>query len=157
MGHGPEAANAVTEAGKAFFSCHENDPAEIIRHINNEVKKTRGLVGSVAVFDFDSKKWKMCGVGNISTKIISPANAKNMMAYNGIIGLNVPRTLNSQEVNYEKGQHIIMCSDGIKSKWDTVKFGAIQRYDASILSATLIKDFARYTDDMSVAVCRVNL
>ena len=79
------------------------------------------------------------------------------MAYNGIIGLNVPRTLNSHEVDYEKGQHIIMCSDGIRTKWDTIKYVAIQRYDASILSASLLKDFARLTDDMSVAVCKINL
>ena len=59
------------------------------------------------------------------------------MAYNGIIGLNVPRTLNAQVVDYEKGQTLIMCSDGIKSKWDTNRYAPIQRYDASILSASI--------------------
>jgi serine phosphatase RsbU (regulator of sigma subunit) len=157
LGHGPQAAMAVTEAGKAFLRCSETDPADIIRYLNSEVKKTRGLVGTVAVFDLYNKKWKICGVGNISTKIMSPGNGKNLLAYNGIIGLNLPRTLNSQEIDYEKGQYIIMCSDGIKSKWDTVKYAAIQRYDASILSASLFKDFARNTDDMSVAVCKINL
>jgi anti-sigma regulatory factor (Ser/Thr protein kinase) len=157
LGHGPQAAMAINEAGKAFLSCTENDPVEIIRYLNSEVKKTRGLVGTVAVFDFNNKKWRICGVGNISTKIINPGNGKNLLAYNGIIGLNLPRTLNSQEIDYEKGQHIIMCSDGIKSKWDTIKYAAIQRYDASILCASLMKDFARNTDDMSVAVCKINL
>jgi hypothetical protein len=71
--------------------------------------------------------------------------------------MNVPRTLNSQEIDYEKGQYLIMCSDGIKSKWDTIRYAAIHRYDPSILSASLIKDYARYTDDMSVAVCKINL
>lgn len=157
LGHGPEAAHAVMEAGKAFLACSENNPAEIIRYLSSEVKKTRGLVGTVGVFSLEQKKWRICGVGNISTRIMSPANAKNLMAYNGIIGLNVPRTLNAQEVDYEKGQHIIMCSDGLKSKWETVKYAAIQRYDASILSAALVKDYARQTDDMSVAVCKINL
>jgi anti-sigma regulatory factor (Ser/Thr protein kinase) len=157
LGHGPEAAHAVIEAGKAFLDCPEKDPAEIIRYIDTEVKKTRGLVGTVAVFDLLQKNWKVCGVGNIITKIMSPANAKNLMAYNGIIGLNVPRTLHAQEVDYEKGQHIILSSDGIKSKWDTIRYTAIQRYDAAILSAAIFKDFARLTDDMSVAVCKINL
>ncbi|GAC1420286.1 MAG: serine/threonine protein kinase [Flavisolibacter sp.] len=157
LGHGPEAAAAVAEAGKAFLHFSEIDPVEIIRYINSEVKKTRGLVGTVAVFDMSEKKWKICGVGNISTKIMSPANSKNAMAYNGIIGLNVPRSLNSHDVEYEKGQYIIMCSDGIKSKWDTVKYAAVQRYDASILAASLLKEYGRLTDDMSVAVCKINL
>ena len=79
------------------------------------------------------------------------------MAYNGIVGLNLPRTLNAQEVIYEKGQHMVMCSDGIKSRWDTVKYPSILRYDLSVLSASLLKDFARNTDDMSVLACKINL
>ncbi len=157
LGHGPDAAFAEMEAGNAFLSCSEIDPAEILLHLNNEVKKTRGLVGTVAVFDLYNMKWKICGVGNISTKIVSPANGKYLLAYNGIIGLNVPKTLKCQEIDYEKGQHIIMCSDGIESKWDTIKYAAIQRYDASILAASIMKDYARHTDDMSVAVCKINL
>ena len=157
LGHGPEAAKAVTQAGNAFLDCFESDPAEIIRYINNGVKKTRGLVGTVAVFDISQKQWSVCGVGNISTKIMSYGNTKNLMAYNGIIGLNVPKTLNAQVVDYEKGQYIIMCSDGLKSKWDVIRYAAIQRYDASILSASVLKDYARNTDDMSVAVCKINL
>jgi anti-sigma regulatory factor (Ser/Thr protein kinase) len=157
LGHGPEAAKAVTTAGAAFLESPEVDPANIIRDINEKVKKTRGLVGTVAVFDLLQRKWQVCGVGNISTRIIGPGAAKNLMPYNGIIGLNVPRTLNSQEIDYEKGQQMIMCSDGLKSKWDTGRYPAVQRYDASILSASLLKDFARNTDDMSVAVCKINL
>jgi anti-sigma regulatory factor (Ser/Thr protein kinase) len=157
LGHGPEAAKAVTTAGASFMACHETDPVDIIRSINNEVKKTRGLVGTVAVFDLAEKCWRICGVGNIMTKIISPTLPKNLLAYNGIIGLNVPRTLNHQEIPYEKGQQIIMCSDGLKSKWDTIRYPAIYRYDLSILCAALIKDAARLTDDMSVACCKINL
>ena len=157
LGHGAEAAKAVDKAGEAFMDCTETDASNIIRHINDEVKKTRGLVGTVAVFDLAEMKWQICGVGNIMTKVIGPSTFKNLMAYNGIIGLNVPRTLNTQEIEYEKGQHIIMCSDGLKSKWDTIRYPAIQRYDLSILAAALIKDFARNTDDMSVVCCKINL
>jgi hypothetical protein len=129
----------------------------IIRAINVGVRKTRGLVGTAAVFSLDEKCWRLCGVGNIAAKINSLSSSKDFDSYNGIIGLNVPRSLNAQEIAYEKGQYLILCSDGIKSKWDTVKFPAIQRYDGSILSASILKDFARLTDDMSVAVCKVNL
>lgn len=157
LGHGEEAAKAVNAAIEAFENCNDHDPVEIIRHINGEVKKTRGLVGTVAVFDLQQKKWKVCGVGNISTKINSPGTSKGYMSYNGIIGLNLPRTLNSQVVDYEKGQYLIMCSDGLKSRWDVIKYPAIIRYDLSVLSASLLKDFARNTDDMSVATCKINL
>ena len=156
LGHGAEAAKAVEKAIEAFQSCEEVEPAEIVRYINDAVKKTRGLVATIVVFDLNRKVWRLCGVGNIATKVLGPITSKGYMAYNGIVGLNLPRTLNSQEIAHEKGQHIIMCSDGLKSRWDTLKYPAILRYDLSILSASLLKDYARNTDDMSVSVCKIN-
>jgi hypothetical protein len=114
-------------------------------------------VGTVAVFELQTKSWKVCGVGNIMTKIAGPSNSKTIMPYNGIIGLNVPRNLNVQEMEYEKGQYILMCSDGLKTKWDISRHPALNRFDATIMAACLLKDFARNTDDMSVAVCKINM
>jgi len=157
LGHGPEAAKAMQVAGEAFMNCPHTDPVEIIRHINVAVKRTRGMVGTVAVFDLASKKWRICGVGNIITKVLSSGNSKNYLTYNGIIGLNVPNTLNAQEIPYEDGQYILMSSDGLKTRWDTSRYTSIMRYDLSILCASLIKDFARLTDDMSAVACKINL
>ena len=157
LGHGVEADKAVSKAMEAFERCPEKEPVEIIRYIDSWVKKTRGLVGTVAVFDIAKRKWKVCGVGNIATKISSPSLSRGYMSYNGIIGVNLPKTLSAQVIEYEKGQHLIMCSDGIKSRWDTIKYPAVLRYDLSILSASLLKDFARNTDDMSVVACKINL
>lgn len=157
LGHGPEAAKAVLKAGEAFLENEETDAAEMIRHINNSVKKTRGLVGTVALFNLKEKLWQICGIGNIATKLIGPGSVKNYMSYNGIIGLNVPNSLSVQEVPYENGQYLLMCSDGIKSRWDTVKYPAILRYDPTIVAASLVKDYNRNTDDVSVVTCKINL
>ncbi|MDQ3279147.1 MAG: ATP-binding protein/SpoIIE family protein phosphatase [Bacteroidota bacterium] len=157
LGHGIDAAAAVLKAGLAFEDCPENEPVEIIRFINDKVKKTRGLVGTVAVFNRQSHTWRICGVGNISTKLYGPSFFKSYMSYNGIIGLNVPNTLNSQEITHERGQYLVMCSDGLKSRWDAIKYPGIVRYDLTLLAASLMKDFARYTDDMSVVACKINV
>jgi anti-sigma regulatory factor (Ser/Thr protein kinase) len=156
LGHGPEAEKAVTMACDAFRKFSDPDPVEIIRYLNSEVKKSRGLVGTAAVFDVKAAMWRICGVGNISTRMYNGAVPKNHMSYNGIIGLNVPNTLNAQESPYEKGQLLVMCSDGLKSRWDMLKFPSVLRHDYSILLTALIKDFARYTDDMSVMACKIN-
>ncbi|SFW17488.1 ATP-binding SpoIIE family protein phosphatase [Chitinophaga sancti] len=157
LGHGPEAAKAMQAAGNAFMECPHTDPVDIIRYINLAVKRTRGMVGTVAVFDLASKKWRICGVGNIITKVLSPGNSKSYLTYNGIIGLNVPNTLSAQEIPHEDGQYILMSSDGLKTRWDTSRYTSIMRYDLSILCASLIKDFARLTDDMSAVACKINL
>lgn len=157
LGHGPEAAKAVMQAGESFLKCQETTPEDIIKQINLDVKKTRGLVGTVVVFNIQERHWKICGVGNISTKIISADQTKNYIGYNGIIGLNISTKLHSQQFDYESGQHLIMCSDGLKTRWDLLKHPALFRYDMTILSASLFKDFARNSDDMSVVTCKINL
>ena len=78
------------------------------------------------------------------------------MSYNGVIGMNIPNTLNEQVIKHERGQTLILCSDGIKTRWELNKFVGIFKYDLSILAAAIYKDFGRRTDDMSVLVSRIN-
>jgi anti-sigma regulatory factor (Ser/Thr protein kinase) len=156
LGHGREASAAVNAAGNAFLNCEMDDPVEIIRYMNTAVKKTRGLVAAVAVYKFSSKTWSICGVGNITTRVNSIESNKTYTPYNGIIGLNVPNTLNSVQIQPVKGDYLVMHSDGLKSKWELTRYPAILRYDLSVLCAVLLKDFARQTDDMSIIGCKIN-
>lgn len=136
--------------------CPYENLDEIIRYIHQSVKRTRGLVGTIAQYSFKDKKWQICGVGNIATRVHSIQNTKNCLSYNGIIGMNVPNTMKEQQFDHEYGQVIIMCSDGIKTRWEPQKYPAIFKHDLSIFAAALYKDFARKTDDMSIVVSRIN-
>lgn len=155
LGHGEEAGKAVKEAVNAFKSCPFHSPVEIIRHIHTSIRKTRGIVGTVVLYNFESKRWTIAGVGNIATKMISAFQNKNYMAYNGIIGHNIPNTMKEQEYSHDDYQQIILCSDGLKSRWEP-KLPATGKYDLSLLAATLYKDYARKTDDMSIVVGKLN-
>lgn len=156
LGHGPDAHKAVDSAVKVFANTQEKDPVAIIREMHTGVKRTRGLVASLAAYFFKEKQWRICGVGNISTGMIQSPGIKNYVSYNGIIGLNIPNTMKAQEVKPEYGQFLIMCSDGIKTKNDIQKYPGILRHDLSLLAAAIYKDYARRTDDMSVLVCKIN-
>lgn len=154
LGHGVEAHQAVVEASAAFKICVDHDPVEIIKFIHESIKKTRGAVGTVVVFDFKNKVWKIAGVGNIATNMINYQKVKSVMSFNGIIGHNIPAYMKTQEIPVDEFQRIILCSDGLKTRWDTNKYEGINKYDLSILAAALYKDQAKKTDDMSVVVCR---
>lgn len=157
LGHGKDAAFAVNEAIRVFKQSYEERPADILRDIHRNVRKTRGLVACVAIFHFHERMWRICGIGNILAKISSHVSNKNYVAHNGIIGYNIPTTLKDQEIAYEPGQHIIMCSDGIKTRWELAKFPAILNYDLSVLTAAIYKDQSRHTDDSSVLAAKINL
>lgn len=155
LGHGPEAYAAVQAAINAFRLCPDHRPVDIIRYMHRSVTKTRGLVGSVVVYDTQNQQWNWCGVGNISTRISGAIITKNMLSYNGIIGMNLPTTMNNHLLPAEPGHLLILGSDGLQSRWDTTKYPLIHRYDLTILAAAIYKDYGRQTDDTSVFICRL--
>lgn len=157
LGHGVEANKAVTAAIARFKETNETSPLHVLRDLHVVVKKTRGLVGCIATYSFRDRKWSICGIGNIATRtLVSGMVVKTHMSYNGIIGLSIPNTMKEQVLDGERGQIVMMCSDGIKTRLDLQKYPGIFRYDLSILAAAVFKDFSRETDDMSVVVGRIN-
>ena len=155
LGHGPEANHAVNEAVNAFKISPYHTPSEIIRDIHQSSRKTRGLVGTVVVFDFKTQRWSIAGVGNIATRMSNFFEFKNSMSYNGIIGNNIPNTISNMESSLSDFHQVTLCSDGIKSRWELSKLAGINRCDLSIQAAAIYKDFGRQTDDMSVVIAKI--
>jgi len=154
LGHGPEANKAINEAEKAFRIFPDTDPTDTLRFIHNAIKKTRGMVSNIVCFDLKSKTWSSAGIGNISARWLGPVSFKNHMSYNGIVGHNIPNTMNAQSYPADLYNQVILASDGIKTRWDTAKYPMIQKCDPSVLAAAIYKDHARHTDDMSVVVIK---
>jgi anti-sigma regulatory factor (Ser/Thr protein kinase) len=156
LGHGEHAKEAVDRAGNFFMGYEERDPVSILRMIHEHVRRTRGLVGTVAIGDLKTNEWRICGVGNILTRLYSGVTYKNYMSYNGALGLNVPNSMKESIYRIEKNQHLIMCSDGIRSRWDLNKYPSIFKYDCTLLAAALYSDFNRGNDDSSILVAKVS-
>lgn len=155
LGHGILAQHASEKAAEAFQKSVFNTPHQILMDIHHNIKGTRGLVATVAVYDLSAKTWQFCGVGNISTRMQDAISSKTYLPYNGIVGVNMPRQLESQTVKAEPGRHLIMCSDGISSRWDASQHIGAFRCDQSILASVIYKDFARHTDDTSIVIVKV--
>jgi anti-sigma regulatory factor (Ser/Thr protein kinase) len=155
LGHGAEANRAVREAISAFKAFDSDSPAEILRHLHSALKKTRGMVATVVLVDPVKKTWKLCGIGNISTRLSGYQQPKGYLSYNGIIGHNMPHTLNDQELSWNEYQQIVLCSDGIRSRWEHAKLPDLHKQDLIVQAAALYKDFGRKTDDMSIIIGRI--
>ncbi len=156
LGHGPKAHEAVATAIDAFKACEETDPVDILRYMHQKVKKTRGLVGSIASYHHLRKEWKTCGVGNITTRFYEGISSRRVMCHNGIIGLNIPAIMNTQVIADTNYQHIIMFSDGIRNHWELSQYPTILKYASPIVAAAIFKDNARGTDDMTLLIGKVN-
>jgi len=155
LGHGQFAKEAIDKAGDFFMSTSEDDPVAVIRAMHERVRRTRGLVATIANCDLKNKTWTVCGVGNILTRFYQGIVYRNHMPYNGTLGLNIPTSMKASEYTLEKNQSLIMSSDGIRTRWDINKYVAIHRFDPFILAATIYKDFSRDADDSSVLIAKV--
>jgi len=155
LGHGVHAKNAMDVAEKFFRECEDEDPPTIIRGMHETVRRTRGLVATIAIMDKKSNTWRICGVGNISTRLYTGIEYRNYMAYNGTVGLNIPKSMNTTVIPVERNQHLVMCSDGIITRWNLSTYPSVFKYDTMILAGALFKDFSRGTDDASVLIAKV--
>lgn len=156
LGHGPNAHEAVMKAIEAFKECEETEPTDILRFVHQKVKKTRGLVASVASYHHTKREWKTCGVGNITTRLYEGLTARRVMSHNGIIGLNIPAVMNTQILSGTDYQHVIMFSDGIRNHWELTQYPTILKYASPVMAAAIFKDNARGTDDMTLLIGKVN-
>lgn len=155
LGHGEYAKEAVDQAGNFFFESKETEPVDLIRQMHEKVRRTRGLVGTVASLNKISNEWRICGVGNILTRMYTGISYKNYLPYNGTIGLNLPASMNASIIPCERNQHLIMCSDGLQTRWDLSKYPSILKYDTIMLAAAIYKDFNRGNDDSSILIVNV--
>jgi anti-sigma regulatory factor (Ser/Thr protein kinase) len=155
LGHGPHAKEAVDVAINSFTTSVEEDASENLKELHEAVKKTRGFVGTIAVLDHQEKKLQLCGIGNIATRVYKGLEYKNYVCHNGVVGMNIPSRLLDSTFEFEKYQQIILCSDGIKTRWDLIRYPSILKYDPIILAAAIYKDQARRNDDMSVVIIKL--
>lgn len=155
LGHGPGAREVAERAIEAFQASEQTDPSMLIRELNEKVRKTRGLVATIAVFDKAAKKWELCGVGNINTKVYTGLEYKGYVCNNGIVGMNIPTRIDNLVITAQRYQQAILCSDGIRTRWDLFQYPSVLKYDPMILAAAIYKDHARQTDDMTVLIARV--
>ncbi|WP_256007017.1 ATP-binding protein [Pedobacter deserti] len=156
LGHGADANAVIKEAAKAFNNCLTDDPVATVRYIHSYIRKTRGGVGTVLLYNLKDASWEAAGAGNIMGKLFGHASSKNLVPYNGIIGHNIPATMNVQRYSGSDFPLVILCSDGIKSRWDISRYVGVQRHDPVILATAIYKDYGRQTDDMSVIVAKLN-
>jgi anti-sigma regulatory factor (Ser/Thr protein kinase) len=155
LGHGQFAEEAATAAANFFFECDDNNPVDILRQMHEKVRRTRGLVATVAILDRSKNEWKISGIGNILTRLYQGITYRNYMPYNGTVGLNIPTSMNFSVFPAERNQFLMLCSDGIKTRWDLLKFPSILKYDNMVMAAAVYKDFTRGNDDSSVVIGKV--
>lgn len=153
IGHGWEAAEAAQEAKATFGKYVDSEPHQILQHIHDALRKTRGAVGAVAEIRPAAQSLVYAGVGNISATLIDADRTRNLVSHNGTLGSILPRL---QEFRFEwsRTSILVMHSDGVQTRWDLGAYAGLMAKHPAVIGGALLRDFRRQRDDASVVVIK---
>jgi anti-sigma regulatory factor (Ser/Thr protein kinase) len=153
LGHGPEAAEAASEAIRIFRKHTRYGPAAILKIAHDALRSTRGAAVAIADVDCDSGMVTFSGIGNIAAAVLA-ADRRNMVSQNGTLGHTV-RTISEFTYAWVPDALVILNSDGLQSQWSLNAYPGIAARDASLIAAVLYRDFNRGRDDATVVVAKM--
>lgn len=153
LGHGPEAAEASSQAIRVFGRTFREAPAEILLAIQEALRSTRGAAVAVAEIVPAKREVRFAGVGNIAGVVLDAETSRSMVSHNGIVGHEMRRV---QEFSYpwSAGSVLVLHSDGVSSRWDLGRYPGLWGRHPTVIAGVLYRDFARSNDDATAAVVR---
>lgn len=154
LGHGPEAALAARSAVAALESGPGQPLVERFERCHTELKRTRGVVMSLASIDVPARTLSWVGIGNIECVLVRAGGAgtrlESIMLLGGVVGHQLPR-MRASQVAIEAGDVLVMATDGIRGGFrsDLSTIETPQK-----LAERVLRRHGREIDDALVLVAR---
>jgi anti-sigma regulatory factor (Ser/Thr protein kinase) len=151
LGHGPLAAEASSAAMASLLEHRDAPLVEQIELAHETLKSTRGAALGIAEILHDRGIINFSGIGNIMATVLQDGVARHMVSQNGILGHQM-RQAKEFQYPWSESATLVLCSDGISTRWDLTSYVGLMMRDASLIAATLYRDYGRRTDDATVLV-----
>ncbi|MBI4493272.1 MAG: SpoIIE family protein phosphatase [Chloroflexi bacterium] len=155
LGHGDEAA-AAARAAVATLESYAHEPlVALVQRCHEAIRRTRGVVLSLASFNLWDSTMAWLGVGNVEGLLVradpkgGPAR-EHVTLRGGVVGYQVP-PLHASVLSVRPGDTLAFATDGIRSSFaqEVVPGDPPQRIADRVLAR-----HARGTDDALVLVAR---
>lgn len=153
LGHGEFAADAALKAVEVFRRQPTLELTQLLAHIHDALRSTRGAAVSVAELDLSRRVVSYVGVGNIAASIVAHGTSTSFVSLNGTVGVNA-RQFRLFTQPWPAGSIFIMATDGLKSQWHLERCIGLLERPASLIAGTLYRDYLRGSDDATALVVR---
>ena len=158
VGHGPEAAAAADEAIRVVKASPGAPLDSLFALLHARLAATRGAAIAIADLDPSGERLRYAGVGNIVGAVVDPSAAggatqKNLVSHAGTVGHEM-RRVQAFDAPWPRGSTLVMHSDGARARWALDRYPGLARRHPSVVAGVLYRDFARGTDDVTVAAVR---
>jgi hypothetical protein len=155
LGHGKPAAEAATLAAATVNECAEGSIASIFARCHEQLKGTRGVVMSCAIFNAAESVMTWAGVGNVEGRLIrlgtdSMVRETSLLLKGGVIGDRLPR-VRTVIKTVSHGDVVILATDGIRAGFDE---RLNLRSTPQQIADAILASHRRHGDDALVLVAR---
>lgn len=153
LGHGPDAAEASQAALDIFAEDPLAGPRELLGRTHARLRSTRGAAVMLVHADAGAGSVRSAGAGNVVGRLVSGTSDRTILTQNGTAGVTI-RT--PEEVRNDWPPHalLVVCSDGIETRWRPEILAPVLGRDPTLAAAVLVRDHCRGRDDATVAVVR---
>lgn len=153
LGHGPEASEA-SHAAAAILREHAGEPLdELVQRCHQGLRKTRGVVLTLAAIDTRSHGLTWVGVGNVDAMLIraeEDGGAESIVAMGGIVGYELP-ALRAATLPLERDDLLVLATDGIRTRFRETIDGTLAPRE---LVDRILDEHAKENDDALVLAAR---
>ena len=153
LGHGPEAVRASRLAVEILSEEPGASPFDLVQRCHQGLRRTRGVVLSLASFDGRADTLTWVGVGNVEARLVredAEAGPDSLVLMPGIVGYELP-SLRVSTLAVQPGDLLVMATDGIRGMF----IGSI---DGSLspraIADRIMKKHLKPNDDALVLVAR---
>ena len=155
VGHGDEAADAAKIAVTILETYGDESVLSLLKRCHEELRKTRGVVLSLASCNARESTMTWLGVGNIEGRLLradpqAQPLRESLVLRGGVVGRHLP-TAYASLVPVAPGDILIFATDGIRTDFSEGLTGSEvpQRTADRILA-----QYGKHTDDALVLVAR---
>jgi serine/threonine protein phosphatase PrpC len=93
------------------------------------------------------------GAGNIVGRLVSGVSDRTILSQHGTAGVTI-RTPDETRSEWPAHALLVVCSDGIETRWQADSLRPVLGRDPTVAAAVLARDHNRGRDDATVAVLR---
>jgi anti-sigma regulatory factor (Ser/Thr protein kinase)/serine/threonine protein phosphatase PrpC len=153
LGHGPDAAEAASVALEAFAEDPMAAPRDMLVRTHGALRRTRGAAVMVLQADAGAGIVRSAGAGNVVGRLVSGTSDRSVLCQHGTAGVTI-RTPDETRTPWPPHALIVLCSDGIETRWKADELVPVLGRDPALAAALLARDHSRGRDDATVAVLR---
>ena len=155
LGHGNEAAAAALKACAMLGSNAEEDVISLIKQCHVRLGGMRGVVMSLASFNFQEGLMTWIGVGNVQGTLLRRDGGVNggdesLLLRPGVVGDQLPE-LQASVLPIFAGDSLIFATDGVRAKFDRSQVQSLSPREAA---ENVVAHYAKGNDDAFILVAR---